>query len=201
MIDPKRKSAKIDENANVDLSRGITEPPVTKASAEQLTSHTADGNKLCVTVIHDVTVWLDYAAKAVDQLESMLEGSDSSTQAAINSQISELYNKAQTWQNKKAVAELGLDASKKLEDLLHYNESKTAWTKPPVCKNQNHHLFKKGTTTSNVTQLRLLLKVDLLWNMLRRGELQDKGVVFDISLAEKIDKEVYFIKAGENIYL
>ena len=44
-----------------------------------------------------------------------------------------------------------------------------------------------------------MIKVDLLMNMLRQGELDDKGVEFDISLAEKVDKEVYFIKAGKYI--
>ena len=108
------------ENANFDLSCDITEPSVAtvaKASAEQLTSHTDDGNKLCVTVIQDVYVWLVYLANVIDNLESMLERTDSREQAAIHSRITELYNAAQTWQNKKAVAELSLEAHQKLQEL------------------------------------------------------------------------------------
>ena len=44
----------------------------------------------------------------------------------------------------------------------------------------------KGVTTSNVTSLRVLLKVDLVVAMLRHGELKEKGVVFDINLVERI---------------
>ena len=135
-------------------------------SAEQLTSHTADGNYLTLC-----------------ELKSMLEKADAMSACASV--------------QKEAVALL-VEAYNKLEILKRWNGSRNAWIKLPLTKDQTHPLFAKGVTTSNVTSLRLLLKVDLLLNMLHHGELQDgKGVVFDISLAEEIyHKEVYFIQGG-----
>ena len=140
-------------------------------SAEQLPFHTADGNYLTV---EDTTV---------EELKSMIEQADAMSACASV--------------QKEAVALLA-EAHHKLEILKHWNGSRNAWIKLPLTKDKTHDLFAKGVTTSNVTSLRLLLKVDLLLKMLYHGELQDgKGVVFDISLAETIyHKEVYFIQGG-----
>ena len=157
-----RTSATSDDTpAYVDL---LHEP-----SAEQLTSHTADGNYLTLC-----------------ELKSMLEKADAMSACAYSLAV-----------QKEAVALL-VEAYNKLEILKSWNGSRNAWIKLPLTKDQTHPLFAKGVTTSNVTSLRLLLKVDLLLNMLHHGELQDgKGVVFDISLAEEIyHKEVYFIQGG-----
>ena len=88
----------------------------------------------------------------------------------------------------------------KLEELQHYNKSKKAWEMLPVCADLTHALFTKGVTTSNVTALRVLLKVDVVVAMLRRGELTDKGVVFDINLAQCVmpqKRELYWMKGGK----
>ena len=172
----KRISATIDDTpAYVDLF----EPSVaTKASAEQLTPHTADGNylELC-------------------DLESMLEKADIDASSACAYSLALSYTTAQTWQNKEAVA-LHQEAYNKLEELKSWNGSRNAWIKLPFTNDQTHPLFRKGVTSSNVTSLRLLLKVDLLWHMLCHGKLESGGVVFDISRAEKINKEAYFIQGG-----
>ena len=102
---------------------------------------------------------------------------------------------------KKAVAEIALDAYKKLEELKSWNGSRSAWIKLPLTYDQTHTLFTKGVTTSSVTSLRLLLKVDYVYTMLRKGELQEKGVAFDISIVErkmpKDNKAVYFMQKGK----
>ena len=157
----------------------------------------ADGNTLRVTLIQAVTNWLEYAANVRDSLEDMLETSDENKRAEIHSAISELYYKAQAWQNKKTVAEHGLHAYRLLEELKHFNASKSAWVMPPVHENPTHDLFVKGTTTSNQKSLRLLIQVDLLYSMLRSGALEQKGVRFNLGRFEGKDNEVYFIKRGE----
>ena len=135
----KRISATIDDTpAYVDLFCEPSVATVAKASAEQLTSHTADGNylKLC-------------------DLESMLEKADASSACAYSLAS---YTTAQTWQNKEAVA-LHQEAYNKLEELKSWNGSRNAWIKLPFTNDQTHPLFRKGVTSSNVTALRLLLKV------------------------------------------
>ena len=135
----------------------------------EMTSQTADGNYLTLC-----------------ELKSMLEKADAMPACAYRLAV------------QKEAAALLVEAYDKLEILKSWNGSRNAWIKLPLTKDQTHPLFAKGVTTSNVTSLRLLLKVDLLLNMLHHGELQDgKGVVFDISLAEEIyHKEVYFIQGG-----
>ena len=58
VIGERRQWTKIGELADVDFFNNIAEPAEILASAEQLTSHTDEGNELCATVIQGITVWL-----------------------------------------------------------------------------------------------------------------------------------------------
>ena len=178
----------------------LIEEPQVAASTQQLIDHTnADGNTLRVAMIKEVTLFQNYLATVVEELESLLEESDEQAQAEINSVISQLYHKARAWQNKKAVAEHGLGAHARLQELQHFNESKGAWEKYRVVADPENIAFTKGVTSSSTTSVRLLIKVDLLVHMMRNGALDQKGVKFNIGRAEEMDNEVFFIKRGEYI--
>ena len=168
-------------------------PPPSAVIRLQRTSATSDDTPAYVDLLHEPSEMTSQTADGnyltLCELKSMLEKADAMSACA--------YSLASQTVQKEAVALL-VEAYNKLEILKSWNGSRNAWIKLPLTKDQTHPLFAKGVTTSNVTSLRLLLKVDLLLNMLHHGELQDgKGVVFDISLAEEIyHKEVYFIQGG-----
>ena len=174
------------ENAMRSEREAAPPPPPSAVIRLQRTSATSDDTPAYVDLLHEPSEMTSQTADGnyltLCELKSMLEKTDAMPACAVQ---------------KEAVALL-VEAYNKLEILKSWNGSRNAWIKLPLIKDQTHPLFAKGVTTSNVTSLRLLLKVDLFLNMLRHGELQDgKGVVFDISLAEEIyHKEVYFIQGG-----
>ena len=135
----------------------------------------------------------------MEKLESKLEESAEQGQEEIKAVISHLYHKAWAWQNKKALAQHGMIAHERLEELRYFNNSRGSWQQLDVVTDRQHGLFKKGTNSSKQTSLRLLIKVDSLLYMLRKGALVEAGVEFNIGRAEEMSKEVYFIKDGRYI--
>ena len=164
-------------------------PPPSAVIRLQRTSATSDDTPAYVDLLHEPSEMTSQTADGnyltLCELKSMLEKTDAMPACAVQ---------------KEAVALL-VEAYNKLEILKSWNGSRNAWIKLPLTKDQTHPLFAKGVTTSNVTSLRLLLKVDYVYTMLRKGELQEKGVAFDISIVErkmpKDNKAVYFMQKGK----
>ena len=182
----------------------IQEPTVT-ASNQLLIDHTIDPNhNLRRTTIAAATSFQTGVATVVEMMESQLEGADEPTQAEINSVLEYLYHKVRSWQNKKALAQHGINAHARLEELLNFNGSRGAWDMlDKVSKHEDpgHPFFVKGVNSSRQRSLRVLIKVGLLNHMLRHGALDQSGVSFNVWDAQEMSNEAYFMKGGKKIQI